>query len=99
MKLITCPHSNALGKNGWNYTSTPPYDFMVCTGTDLLVLHRNVYREYRMGHKMSVILCFVKCLLNYARGELKVRATVTCRLSLLMLLGFWDVSRSSSWAD
>jgi len=45
MKLITCPHSAALGKNGWNYTSTPPYDFMACTGIDLLLNYHNVSRE------------------------------------------------------
>jgi len=45
MKLITCPHSTALGKKDWSYTSTPPYDFMVCTGTDLLVLYHNVFKE------------------------------------------------------
>ena len=30
------PLSSAKVKNAWNYNSTPPYTFMMCTGTNVL---------------------------------------------------------------
>jgi len=38
VKLTTRLHLSAEIRNEWSYTSTPPYAFMACTGTTLVLV-------------------------------------------------------------